>query len=113
MHYINGAYTNFINIKRGRSGHRFQGRYKAVLVDRDSYLLELSRYLHLNPVRAKMAERPEDYPYSSYCAYILRNKKDIVYRELILGMVSRTKEDAIYKYKDFVDRAIGEELDDL
>ena len=63
MHYINSSYTNYINIKKRRSGHLFQGRYKAILIDRDSYLLELSRYLHLNPVRAKMVERPEDYPY--------------------------------------------------
>jgi len=111
MHYINGSYTNYINIRKRRSGHLFQGRYKAILVDRDSYLLELSRYLHLNPVKAKMVERPEDYPYSSYRAYISTNKKDIVYRELILGMVSKTKKEAIYRYKNFVDRAIGAEID--
>ena len=111
MHYINSSYTNYINIKKRRSGHLFQGRYKAILIDRDSYLLELSRYLHLNPVRAKMVERPEDYPYSSYRAYIFKNKEDIVYRELILGMISKTKKDAIDRYKNFVDRAIGAGLD--
>ena len=68
MHYINSSYTNYINIKRRRSGHLFQGRYKAILIDRDSYLLELSRYIHLNPVRAKLVEKPQDYPYSSYSA---------------------------------------------
>jgi len=46
-------YTTYTNIKRKRSGHLFQGRYKAIIVDKDNYLLELSRYLHLNPVRAK------------------------------------------------------------
>ncbi|MGV8149826.1 MAG: transposase, partial [Alkaliphilus sp.] len=51
MHYINGSYTSYLNKKRERSGHLFQGRYKAILVDQDSYLLELSRYIHLNPVR--------------------------------------------------------------
>jgi len=111
MHYINGSYTNYINIKKRRSGHLFQGRYKAILVDRDRYLLELSRYLHLNPVRAKMVERPEDYPYSSYRAYIYKNKKDIVYRDLILGMMSKTKKDAIYRYKNFVGGAIEVELE--
>lgn len=54
MHYINGSYANYFNIKKRRSGHFFQGRYKGILIDKDSYLLELSRYLHLNPVRAKM-----------------------------------------------------------
>jgi len=111
MHYINGSYTNHINIKKRRSGHLFQGRYKAILIDRDSYLLELSRYIHLNPVRAKLVERPEDYPYSSYSAYISKEKDGIVYRDFILGMVSKTKKDAIYNYKNFVDRAIGVELE--
>lgn len=52
MQYINGSYTRFINITRNRSGHLLQGRYKAILVERDNYLPELSRYVHLNPVRA-------------------------------------------------------------
>jgi putative transposase len=69
MHYINGSYTNYINRKKGRSGHLFQGRYKAILVDGDSYLLELSRYVHINPVRAKIAAKPEEYPDSSYRSY--------------------------------------------
>ncbi len=76
MHYINGSYTNYINRKRRKHGHLFQGRYKAILVDRDSYLLELSRYIHLNPVRAGMVEKPENYPYGSYCDYIRKNKDE-------------------------------------
>ena len=111
MHYINGSYTNYINIKKRRSGHLFQGKYKAILIDRDSYLLELSRYIHLNPVRAKIVERPEDYPYSSYSAYISKEKNEIVCRDLVLGMISKTKKDAIYSYKNFVDRAIGADLE--
>lgn len=61
MHYINGSYTTYFNIKRKRSGHLFQGRFKSILVDKDNYLLELSRYIHLNPVRAGIVEKPEDY----------------------------------------------------
>jgi len=61
MHYLNSSYTTYVNIKRKRSGHLFQGGYKTILVDRDSYLLGLSRYLHLNPVRANMVERPAEY----------------------------------------------------
>jgi len=52
MQHINGAYTTYFNVKRGRFGHLFQGRYKAILVDIDEYAKELSRYIHLNPVRA-------------------------------------------------------------
>jgi REP element-mobilizing transposase RayT len=70
MRHINGAYTNYFNAKRKRSGHLFQGRYKAILIEADPYLVELSRYIHLNPVRAKIVAKPEDYPWSSYGAYV-------------------------------------------
>ncbi len=54
-------YTRWINWRRNRTGHLFQGRYKAVLVDADAYLQGLTRYIHLNPVRARMVKEPEDY----------------------------------------------------
>jgi putative transposase len=110
MHYINSSYTNYINIKRGRIGHLFQGRYKALLIDRDNYLVELSRYIHLNPVRAEIVEKPEDYYYSSYRNYIHKELKDIVYCDLILEMISRNKGMAIKRYKDFVEGVIGIKL---
>jgi len=56
MQHINSAYTTYFNIKRERSGHLFQGRYKSILVEVDEYAKELSRYIHLNPVRAKMVD---------------------------------------------------------
>ncbi len=58
MHHIYGAYTTYFNTKRQRSGHLFQGRYKAILVDVDEYAEELSRYIHLNPVRAGIVSDP-------------------------------------------------------
>ena len=61
MQHINGAYTTYFNRKRERSGHLFQGRYKAILVDADEYAKELSRYIHLNPVRAAKVKTPEEY----------------------------------------------------
>jgi REP element-mobilizing transposase RayT len=111
MHYINGSYTNYINIKRRRSGHLLQGRYKAVLIDRDRYFLELSRYLHLNPVRAAVVAKPEDYPYSSYRSYVFNEKDDIVDSDLLLGMVSKDRKRARRRYRDFVEKAIDKELD--
>jgi REP element-mobilizing transposase RayT len=83
MHTINSGYTTYFNVKRKRSGHLFQGRFRSLLVDRDSYLLELSRYIHLNPVRAGIVARPEDFPFSSYRAYISPQEPTIVSRELI------------------------------
>jgi REP element-mobilizing transposase RayT len=109
MHFLNGSYTTYINIKRKRSGHLFQGRYRAILVDKDSYLLELSRYLHLNPVRANMVEKPEEYPHSSYGSYVSDRKEEIVTKDMILGMLTGTGENREERYKVFVESALGEE----
>lgn len=68
MGHINGAYTAYLNVKRRRSGHLFQGRYKAILLDKDEYGLQLSRYVHLNPVRAGIVETPGQFRWSSYRA---------------------------------------------
>ncbi len=68
MRQLNGVYTQWSNRRHGRTGHLFQGRYKAVLVDADEYLLELTRYVVLNPVRAGMVRAPGDWPWSSYRA---------------------------------------------
>lgn len=68
MRHINGVYTQRFNQRHRKVGHLFQGRFKAVLVDRDSYLLEVCRYVELNPVRAKMVAAPGDWPWSSYAA---------------------------------------------
>lgn len=70
MRHINGAYTTYFNVKRKRVGHLFQGRFKAILVEADEYAAELSRYIHLNPVRAGIVAKPEEYEWSSYRYYI-------------------------------------------
>jgi putative transposase len=69
MQHINGAYTTYFNVKRKRTGHLFQGRYKAIVVEADEYALELSRYIHLNPVRAGMVQAPQEYEWTSYKCY--------------------------------------------
>ena len=66
MKHINSSYTSYFNIKHKRVGHLLQGRYKAILVQADAYAAELSRYIHLNPVRAGMVKFPEDYRWTSY-----------------------------------------------
>jgi putative transposase len=68
MRQLNGVYTQRFNRAHSRVGHVFQGRYKAILVERDSYLLELARYVVLNPLRAKMVERLENWKWSSFWA---------------------------------------------
>ncbi len=68
MRQLNGVYTQKFNWLHGCVGHVFQGRYKAILVDKEAYLLELARYVVLNPVRAGLVPRAGDWPWSSYLA---------------------------------------------
>ena len=70
MRQLNGVYTQLTNRAHGRVGHVFQGRFKAIVVDNDSYLLELARYVVLNPVRAGMVQDPGQWPWSSYGAML-------------------------------------------
>ena len=103
MQHINGAYTTYFNVKRQRSGHLFQGRYKSILVQADEYAKELSRYIHLNPVRAGMVEKPEEYEWSSYAYYAVKNKKpEWLYTDFILGYFGKKYSTAQRKYQEFV-----------
>ena len=109
MRHINGAYTTYFNVKRARSGHLFQGRYKAILVDKDEYAQELSRYIHLNPVRTKMVEAPEEYIWSSYNYYIGKEKPvEWLYTDFILGYFGKTVSSAQKKYQGFVSLLVNE-----
>jgi len=70
MRRLNGVYTQAFNRRHGKVGHLFQGRFKAILVDRETYLLELCRYVELNPVRAGMTADAADWPWSSYLCHV-------------------------------------------
>jgi REP element-mobilizing transposase RayT len=109
MHDINSGYTTYFNIKRKRTGHLLHGRFKSILIDKNSYLLELSRYIHLNPLRAHMVEKLEEYPYSSYQAYIYSQKETMVSRNLIWGMVSPDRNHASEAYRRFVEEMLTQE----
>lgn len=110
MHHINGAYTTYFNVKRSRSGHLFQGRYKSILLEKDEYAKELSRYIHLNPVRANMVSAPEKYEWSSYRQYIgIKMPEKWLDRHLILGYFGKNPSVAEKKYKAFVDRMAGKD----
>lgn len=105
MRHINGAYTNYFNTKRKRAGHLLQGRYKAILVDRDAYALELSRYIHLNPVRAGVSQRPEEYAWSSYRNYIGQLAvPGWLHRNEILAHFDSDEK----RYRAFVEDGLGE-----
>jgi putative transposase len=107
MRHINGAYTTYYNVKRQRSGHLLQGRYRAVLVEMDAYAQELSRYIHLNPVRAGIVKKPEKYPWSSYRHYIGETKPGWLQTKFILNYFDRDTAAAQKKYRGFVESMAG------
>ena len=112
MRHINGAYTTYFNIKWKRVGHLFQGRYKAILVDIDEYAKALSRYIHLNPVRAELVQTPEQYDWSSYQFYIGRRKPPgWLFKNFILGYFGEKISTAQKVYRRFVNDLIDEEYD--
>ena len=110
MRHINGAYTTYFNVKRKRAGHLFQGRYKAILVEADEYAIELSRYIHLNPVKVGMVDKPEEYEWSSYRQLIgITEPSEWFTTKFILGYFPGNKAREIYR--EFVNEAINQEIE--
>lgn len=108
MHGLLTAYSQYYNRKYKKIGHLFQGRYKAILCQTDRYLGELVRYIHLNPVRAKMVARPEDFEYSGHRAYLGLDRAGLVDAEPVLRHFGANKKRAIEAYAQFVNAALGE-----
>ena len=102
------AFSKHQNRKYKRVGHLFQGRYKATLCQTDRYLAELVRYIHLNPVRASIVARPEEYEYSSHKAYIGIDKTRLVDFEYVLRHFGAKRKRAIETYVQFVYAALSE-----
>ena len=101
--YLNGNYSQYFNRAHRRVGHVFQGRYKSILVERQSYLLELSRYVVLNPVRASMVRTPQEWPWSSYRGTAgVSEPHECLTAEWILSHFSRRKSEACQRYRKFV-----------
>ncbi|MDI7259504.1 MAG: transposase [Thermodesulfobacteriota bacterium] len=112
MHGVNGGYTNYFNRKHGRVGHLFQGRYRAILVEKDRYLLSLSRYVHLNPVRAGLVRKPEEYPWSSYRGYIWKEQEeDWMEYGWVLSQFGEHRKRAEWKYKTYVEEGLRREAE--
>ncbi len=108
MRRLNGVFTQWSNRRHGGTRHLFQGRYKAILVDSESYLQELSRYVVLNPVRAGMVADPGDWPWSSYCATAgLVSAPPWLTTSAILSTFARTKGKAREAYRRFVMDGMG------
>jgi len=106
---VSFRYTRFINQRKKQTGHLFQGRYKALLLDVDTYLLELVRYIHNNPVRARMVKAPEEYRWSSHSAYLGSISVPWLTTDLVLAQFSSTKDKAVELYRQFVLNGMAED----
>ncbi len=108
MRRLNGVYTQSFNRRHGRVGHVFQGRYQGIVVDRDSHLLELCRYIVLNPVRAEIVEQAAAWPWSSYLATVGKvAHPQWLDTAWLLGQFGYTNKQAKAAYRRFITQGTG------
>jgi len=96
------SYTKYYNKKYKKIGHLFQGRYKAILCEKDSYLLELVRYIHLNPYRAGLVRKPSDWTWSGHKEYLGQSENKVQDISEVLGILSDNIKHGVLKYQEFV-----------
>ncbi len=114
MRYVNGIYTQRFNHKHVSDGPIFRGRFKSILIDADSYSLEVMRYIHLNPVKANIVETPEKYPWSSHHAYLMKRPSfSWLVRNEVLDRFGKRWSHRINRYKEFIDRSIPSDIDEF
>jgi REP element-mobilizing transposase RayT len=97
------SYTVYFNRRHSRSGHVFEQRYKAFLVDKDNYVLQVSRYIHRNPVEAKLVKRPQDYRWSSYGAYVAGRQVRGVTTAMVLEQLGSKRREQMRSYREYVE----------
>ena len=108
MRRLNSIYTKYFNKKYNYIGHLFQAKYFAELIENDKQMLETSRYIHLNPVKANMVEKPGEYKWSSYTMFIGKKEEKLINPDILLKYF---KQDNKHKlYKEFVESKIKENL---
>lgn len=110
MRHLNHVYTQRYNRKICRDGHLFRGRYKAILVEEGAYLIELARYIHLNPVKAGLADKPEKHQWTSHRYYMTGNGPDFLTTDRLLRYFGRRKNLARRKFHNFVMSGVPEPL---
>lgn len=107
MQRVAGQYARMTQARLQTTGHLFENRYYTVLVDTDTYLLEVIRYVHLNPVRAGLAKTPDAYPWSSHHAFVGARREPWVTTDFALSVFASEREKAIDAYRAFVLLALG------
>jgi REP element-mobilizing transposase RayT len=111
MRHLNGIYTQRHNRLHGSDGQLFRGRYKAILVDADNYLLELVRYIHRNPVRAGMAQRVDDYAWCSHQGYVSKKREwNWLNKDFAIDMLEPNKSLQRRAYNTFVNQEDSKEI---
>jgi putative transposase len=111
MRHLNGVYTQRYNVRNKCDGTLFRGRYKAILVDADSYLLELVRYIHRNPLRAGLVSKIDQYAWSSHRGYLSETPEwDWLHKDFVLKTLAKYKTVQIRKYRQFVEKQDAEQL---
>ena len=101
-------YTRYWNARNRKIGHLFQGRYKAILCEKESYLLELIRYLHLNPVRSQIVRDPAEYSWSSHKAYLEGDGRGWIAVDRVLPWWGKGRRQAMARYQRFVREGLGD-----
>ena len=111
MHRVATGYTRYFNSRHGRVGHLYQGRFYSNFVAQESYLLEVTRYVHLNPTRAHLAPTPADYPWSSYRYYVGLEPDSLrlVEPDRLLSLFGPTREAMTQRYREFVEARLQQE----
>ncbi|MBS1258199.1 MAG: Chromosomal replication initiator protein DnaA [Candidatus Scalindua arabica] len=111
MRHINGVYTQRYNRRNRHDGQLFRGRYKSILLDSDNYLTVLVRYIHRNPLRAKMVNRLEDYAWSSHNGYLSKSSKwHWLNKEAFFQSLTDDKSKRLREYKEFIDEEDSKEV---
>ncbi len=109
MRHLNGLYTQKYNRSVSRDGPLFRGRYKSILIEADHYLLQLNRYIHLNPLAAKLVEKPEQFQWSSYKAYVKAVQKPVwLFCDEVLSQFRSMKD-----YKNYIKEGMNSEIANL
>lgn len=112
MHQVNNKYSKYFNYKYKRVGHVFQGRYKAILVQDERYLLSLVRYIHQNPIKAGMCKTIEEYKWSSDIFY-RAGRNGFICTDVLLDMLSSDRKEAINKYREYMQQEEETDYDNI
>jgi putative transposase len=114
MRHLNGVYTQRYNKKHSCDGQLFRGRYKSIVVESDSYVLELVRYIHRNPLESGLVDNLQKYQWTTHKIYLSNSKKwNWVHKDYILKLFSKSKPESIRLYKEFVLKEIPEEINQI